>query len=139
MFLGSHKGHTFANFQIFQRIQKVRHKSSLTEFARGGEVKDTHRHQTQLQCRPLAEMLNGQMYNPSNLPLLTFKGIRGIASLFIVTSHSLEAYIPNYLWAADEDGATPHLFQLPYFRVVATGRFWTAIFFLLSGYVCAVK
>jgi len=47
--------------------------------------------------------------------------------------------MPNYLYPADVYDGTPHLFQRPYFRVVASGPFWTSIFFLLSGYVCAVK
>ena len=59
--------------------------------------------------------------------------------MFIVTSHSIRAFLPSYLSPADEWGATPHLFQLPYFRIIAAGPFWTSIFFILSGYVCAVK
>lgn len=34
---------------------------------------------------------------------------------------------------------TPHLFQRPFLRMIASGPFWISIFFLLSGYVCAVK
>jgi peptidoglycan/LPS O-acetylase OafA/YrhL len=67
------------------------------------------------------------------------QGIRGIASLFIVTSHSIRAFLPTYLYPADSPDATPHLFQLPFIRIVAAGPFWISIFFLLSGYVCAVK
>lgn len=67
------------------------------------------------------------------------QGIRGIASLFIVTSHSIRAFLPTYLYPADSPDATPHLFQLPFLRIVAAGPFWISIFFLLSGYVCAVK
>ena len=67
------------------------------------------------------------------------KGIRGIASLFIVTSHTVWAFLPNYLSPADDVDATPHLFQRPFFRIIASGPFWVSIFFLLSGYVCAIK
>jgi Acyltransferase family len=67
------------------------------------------------------------------------QGIRGIASLFIVTSHLVRAYIPNYLSPADDYNETPHLFQRPFLRLIAAGPFWTSIFFLLSGYVCAFK
>ena len=51
----------------------------------------------------------------------------------------MRAFISNYLSPADEYGGTPHLFQRPYFRIIASGPFWTSIFFILSGYVCAVK
>lgn len=67
------------------------------------------------------------------------QGIRGIASLFIVTGHCVRAIIPNYLSPADDYEETPHLFQRPFLRVIAAGPFWTSIFFLLSGYVCAIK
>jgi peptidoglycan/LPS O-acetylase OafA/YrhL len=59
--------------------------------------------------------------------------------MFIVTSHCVRAFIPHYLSPADEYNGTPHLFQRPYFRMIASGPFWTSIFFLLSGYVCAIK
>ena len=67
------------------------------------------------------------------------QGIRGIASLFIVTSHLVRAYIPNYLSPADDYNEPPHVFQRPFLRIIAAGPFWTSIFFLLSGYVCAFK
>jgi peptidoglycan/LPS O-acetylase OafA/YrhL len=40
---------------------------------------------------------------------------------------------------ADDVDVTPHLFQRPFLRMVAAGPFWISIFFLLSGYVCAIK
>jgi len=73
------------------------------------------------------------------LAWLTVQGIRGIASLFIVTGHCVRAIIPHYLSPADEYDGTPHLFQRPYLRIIAAGPYWTSIFFLLSGYVCAIK
>ena len=84
-------------------------------------------------------MLNGLTYNLRSRRSFNFQGIRGIASLFIVTSHCIRAFKSNYLSPADEYDGTPHLFQRPYFRVVASGPFWTSIFFVLSGYVCAIK
>ena len=59
--------------------------------------------------------------------------------MLIVTSHSIRAFIPDYLSPAHTYGAPPYLFQLPFLRIVAAGPFWISIFFLLSGYVCAVK
>ena len=70
---------------------------------------------------------------------LTVQGIRGLASLCVVTSHSVRAFLPNYLCPADAVDATPHLFQSPFFRLHASGPFMISIFFILSGYVCAIK
>jgi len=70
---------------------------------------------------------------------LTAQGIRGIASMFIVTSHSIRAFLPDYLSPADDYDEPPRLFQLPFLRIIAAGPFWISIFFLLSGYVCAIK
>ena len=33
----------------------------------------------------------------------------------------------------------PHLLQRPFVRLFVAGPFWLAVFFLLSGYVCAIK
>lgn len=54
-------------------------------------------------------------------------------------SHTVRAFLPNYLSPADDEDATPHLFQRPFFRLTASGPFMISIFFLLSGYVCAIK
>jgi peptidoglycan/LPS O-acetylase OafA/YrhL len=59
--------------------------------------------------------------------------------MFVVSSHIVRAYIPRYLYPADEMDGTPRLFQRPFFRIIACGPFWISIFFLLSGYVCAIK
>lgn len=57
----------------------------------------------------------------------------------VVTSHSVRAFLPNYLSPADAVDATPHLFQLPFFRIHSSGPLMISIFFILSGYVCAIK
>jgi peptidoglycan/LPS O-acetylase OafA/YrhL len=54
-------------------------------------------------------------------------------------SHTVRAFIPNYLSPADEKDVPPHLFQRPFFRLTASGPFMISIFFILSGYVCAIK
>jgi peptidoglycan/LPS O-acetylase OafA/YrhL len=59
--------------------------------------------------------------------------------VFICTGHCTRAIIPTYLAPADDYDDTPHLFQRPFIRIFAAGPFWTSIFFLLSGYVCAIK
>lgn len=70
---------------------------------------------------------------------LIFQGIRGLASLCVVTSHSVRAFLPNYLCPADTVNATPHLLQLPFVRIFASGPLMISLFFILSGYVCAIK
>jgi peptidoglycan/LPS O-acetylase OafA/YrhL len=68
-----------------------------------------------------------------------FQGLRGIGSIFIMTGHMTRGLFPHYVSSADSYGATPHLLQRPILRLFSAGRFWVAVFFLLSGYVCAVK
>jgi len=47
--------------------------------------------------------------------------------------------VKEYLSPANEYGGHPKLFQRPFLRLIAAGPFWTACFFILSGYVCAIK
>ena len=54
-------------------------------------------------------------------------------------SHTVRAFIPNYLSPADAMNGPPHLFQRPFFRLTTSGPFMISIFFILSGYVCAIK
>src|SRR6266496_918899 len=67
------------------------------------------------------------------------KGLRGIGSLLIMTGHVTRGFFPLYLQSADFYDETPRLLQRPFLRVFAAGPFWVAVFFVLSGYVCAVK
>ena len=57
----------------------------------------------------------------------------------MVTSHSTRAFIPQWLAAAHEVGASPRLLQLPFFRLYAAGPAILPLFFILAGYVCAMK
>ncbi|EXJ73928.1 uncharacterized protein A1O5_02222 [Cladophialophora psammophila CBS 110553] len=67
-------------------------------------------------------------------------GLRGIAAVFVVSSHVVICYAralvpPCCAFSSDE----PYLFQRPIFRLVASGHSWVAIFFILMGFVNALK
>lgn len=53
-------------------------------------------------------------------------------------SHCQLAFAYQYASPANSDG-TMHLFQLPFLRIVGTGHTCVAMFFLLSGFVCALN
>ncbi|EXJ56837.1 hypothetical protein A1O7_07181 [Cladophialophora yegresii CBS 114405] len=67
-------------------------------------------------------------------------GLRGIAAVFVVSSHVVICYarilIPP---CCAPSSSTPLLFQRPVFRLVASGHSWVAIFFILMGFVNALK
>ena len=68
------------------------------------------------------------------------QGLRGIAALFVVSSHLVLCYaraLVNACCAPDSD--SPYLFQRPILRLPANGHTWVAIFFLLLGFVNALK
>ena len=56
-----------------------------------------------------------------------------------MTGHVVRGFFPLYLSSADSYDATPRLLQRPILRLYSAGPFWVAVFFILSGYVCAVK
>jgi len=56
-----------------------------------------------------------------------------------MTGHCTEAFFPAFATPADDIDAVPRLFQRPFLRLFVAGPFWLAVFFLLSGYVCALK
>jgi peptidoglycan/LPS O-acetylase OafA/YrhL len=49
------------------------------------------------------------------------------------------AFDTDYLGPANETGARPYLFQLPFLRLIGAGNTAVALFFLLSGFVCSLK
>ncbi|RMZ79463.1 hypothetical protein DV738_g3394, partial [Chaetothyriales sp. CBS 135597] len=67
-------------------------------------------------------------------------GLRGIAAVGVVASHLVICYaraiIPP---CCGENEDRPLLFQLPILRLVAAGHSWVAIFFILMGFVNALK
>lgn len=91
-----------------------------------------------------SETLNGQRYGHFNC--LTYKhtysrdrqGLRGVASILVVTSHLARALSPLLLSPGLED-SHPTLLQLPFLRLPFQGPPWVALFFLLTGYVNAMR
>ncbi|MCJ1460500.1 hypothetical protein MMC28_010882 [Mycoblastus sanguinarius] len=67
------------------------------------------------------------------------EGLRGIASLLVVTSHLTRAFAPTLLAPAESETTSGSIFHLPILRLPAQGPPWVALFFLLTGYVNAMK
>jgi len=67
------------------------------------------------------------------------QGLRGIAAVLVVASHCSLALAPSYFFPAEPDGRQL-LFQRPFLRVfLSSGHACVSVFFLLSGFVCALK
>jgi len=86
-----------------------------------------------------------QCYFPPNpLPgTNTRQGLRGLASVFVVTSHLSLCFARRLVvpcCAAGGDATrTPALFQYPIFRLISSGHSWVAVFLILLGFVNALK
>ena len=79
--------------------------------------------------------------NPPNTPLLTgqIQGLRGIAAIFVMCSHltlCFARYIVPPNFGLDKGSAW---MQRPILRLVGQGPAWVACFFILSGFVNALK
>ena len=82
-----------------------------------------------------------------NDPRSTFKslipipqGLRGVAAVFVVSSHIVLCYARGLIPPCCAPSSNqPYLFQRPILRLVASGHSWVAIFFLLMGFVNALK
>ncbi|MCJ1308806.1 hypothetical protein MMC25_002461 [Agyrium rufum] len=66
-------------------------------------------------------------------------GLRGLASLLVVTAHVCRSLTPVLLYPAISDGGPPTIMQLPFIRCLTMGRASVAVFAILSGYVNALK
>ncbi|MCJ1444029.1 MAG: hypothetical protein MMC23_004529 [Stictis urceolatum] len=68
-------------------------------------------------------------------------GLRGIASIYVVASHIVLCIARRLVLpcCGHEGTSTPALFQRPIFRLVAQGHSWVALFFILMGFVNALK
>ena len=68
-------------------------------------------------------------------------GLRGIAALYVVASHLTLCFSRFVVTpcCADDQSRTPWLFQRPIFRLIASGHSWVAVFFVLLGFVNALK
>ncbi|SLM39734.1 Acyltransferase 3 [Lasallia pustulata] len=66
-------------------------------------------------------------------------GLRGLAAVFVVSSHMVIAFCRHLMLPSGSENGPPQLFQRPFFRLISQGSAWVAIFFILSGYVNALK
>ncbi|KAJ4290633.1 hypothetical protein N0V90_010851, partial [Kalmusia sp. IMI 367209] len=68
-------------------------------------------------------------------------GLRGIAAIYVAASHLVLCFGRHFIppCCADDDTQTPWLFQRPILRLIASGHSWVAIFFVLLGFVNALK
>ncbi|KAL5451750.1 hypothetical protein PMIN06_006138 [Paraphaeosphaeria minitans] len=66
-------------------------------------------------------------------------GLRGIAAVYVASSHLVLCFGRQYTNPCCTDNGTPWLFQRPILRLIASGHSWVAIFFVLLGFVNALK
>ncbi|KAJ4350480.1 uncharacterized protein N0V89_009101 [Didymosphaeria variabile] len=68
-------------------------------------------------------------------------GLRGIAALYVASSHIALCFGRQFTNPCCVEGETrtPWLFQRPFFRLIASGHSWVAVFFVLLGFVNALK
>jgi peptidoglycan/LPS O-acetylase OafA/YrhL len=67
-------------------------------------------------------------------------GLRGIAALYVVASHLVLCYARGLVNPCCAPGSEqPQLLQRPIFRLFASGHSWVAVFFILLGFVNALK
>ncbi|KAJ9488796.1 hypothetical protein VN97_g4487 [Penicillium thymicola] len=66
-------------------------------------------------------------------------GLRGIAALFVVASHTCLSFATYLIPPSFAETGNSILFQRPFFRLVIQGQAWVAIFLVLLGFVNALK
>ncbi|KAI5306241.1 hypothetical protein KEM56_001723 [Ascosphaera pollenicola] len=66
-------------------------------------------------------------------------GLRGIASLFVVSSHLVMCFARSMLPPNTGMDMPAKFYQLPYIRLLGQGNAWVAVFFVLLGYVNSLK
>src|SRR4051794_4056122 len=66
-------------------------------------------------------------------------GLRGIASLVVFSFHTLWAYCAFVEYGYGDGPKNYHLLQLPLARLIHAGHAMVPIFFVIGGYVMALK
>ncbi|KAJ5950317.1 uncharacterized protein N7479_008730 [Penicillium vulpinum] len=66
-------------------------------------------------------------------------GLRGIAAIFVVASHTCLSFATYLIPPSFAETGNSILFQRPFFRLVIQGQAWVAIFLVLLGFVNALK
>lgn len=75
---------------------------------------------------------------PSLTHISAIQGLRGIAAIFVVTSHLVRGYADWLLRPAVEPHGYIPWYDWPFIRVYAEGFPWVAVFLVLTGYVNAL-
>ncbi|KAF2841336.1 hypothetical protein M501DRAFT_1009294 [Patellaria atrata CBS 101060] len=74
--------------------------------------------------------------------LAALDGLRGIACIFVFNFHFLFTYskIPFYGYGVEIEGRDyTWIHQLPFLRLITSGRAMVTVFFVISGYVLSIK
>lgn len=66
-------------------------------------------------------------------------GLRGLAAIYVAASHLVLCFGRHFINPCCTENGTPWLFQRPILRLIASGHSWVAIFFVLLGFVNALK
>jgi peptidoglycan/LPS O-acetylase OafA/YrhL len=72
-------------------------------------------------------------------PTSYLDGIRGVASFFVFIHHYALDYFPELHEGYLSQPTNDWIFQLPFIRIIYSGRFMVGLFFVLSGYVLSYK
>lgn len=76
-----------------------------------------------------------QLSSSFRVLIIHHQGLRGIASVLVVTAHICRSLAPHLLSPAMSDKLPPTLFQLPFLRCLVMGRPSVAVFALVTGFV----
>jgi peptidoglycan/LPS O-acetylase OafA/YrhL len=72
---------------------------------------------------------------PKANPTTYLNGLRGLAACIVVLQHLTQDYYPFIHQAYGSREEDTYLIQLPFIRVLLSGRFMVGIFFIISGFV----
>ncbi|KAM3509685.1 hypothetical protein MY10362_000479 [Beauveria mimosiformis] len=71
---------------------------------------------------------------PKLFPTSYLNSLRGIASLIVVFQHNSSEYFESNYRGWGDQADDHHIIQLPFIRVLVSGGFMVAIFFVISGF-----
>jgi peptidoglycan/LPS O-acetylase OafA/YrhL len=72
-------------------------------------------------------------------PTSWLDGLRGVASFFVWIHHFILVWFPALSFGYNSGPNTTNFFQLPFLRILYSGRGMVTIFFIISGYVLSYK